>query len=59
MCDALDGVVAALSRLQQAAPLPAADLRDAGQALHVADHKGFQQLLASTEAQEQAKKAKK
>lgn len=54
MCDDLVGVVDALRRLQAAAPLPAATLREAGMALHVDDRADFQALVAATEAMDQA-----
>ncbi len=47
MCDDFDGVVRALTRLQQVRPLNAAMLREVGTALHVADRADFRALLAA------------
>ena len=57
MCDDFDGVVAALTRLQAAAPLPASSLREAGAGLHVAERADFQALVTATEAQERSRNA--
>ena len=50
MCDDLDGVMAALQRLQQIQPLPAAALRDAGEKMHLDAREDFRQLLQQAEA---------
>jgi serine/threonine protein kinase/tetratricopeptide (TPR) repeat protein len=57
MSDDFDGVVAALTRLQAAAPLPAASLRNVGVELHVAERDDFQALVTATEAQERTRSA--